>query len=514
MYRLALGGLATIVAPALLAAQTNHAPTADAVRKAALTITEADVKRRIFLIADDSMGGRDTPSPGLDKTANYIASEFKRFGLKPGGDNGSYLMRYPIARKQLLADRSTLSFTNGSENVNATFLRGAALLSGPTAGEIHGSVVMIGGPISADSIPADAVKGKVVVYVPGAAEQRLTRNGIRALQALGTAGATGVVMVVASDSLLTQYARSQAFPRTVVGITRGVPIVALLERGVVQQVPGAGEQFDQIRGAPGLTMVPMPDWNGTIRLRDTTLSEAWAPNTVGILEGSDPVLRNEYVVFSAHMDHVGTVGRPGASCRARGADSICNGADDDGSGTVGVVELAEAFSQPGARPRRSVIFLTVSGEEHGLWGSEHFANNPPVPIGQIVADLNADMIGRNWKDTIVAIGREHSDLGATLARVNAAHPELHMAAIDDRWPEERFYFRSDHYNFAVKGVPILFFFNGTHPDYHQPTDSPDKIDAEKESRIVRLLFYLGQEVANTTARPKWNPDSYKTDRDG
>jgi Zn-dependent M28 family amino/carboxypeptidase len=258
-----------------------------------------------------------------------------------------------------------------------------------------------------------------------------------------------------------------------------------------------------------MAVVPMPDWTGTIALRDTTLAETRAPNTVGILEGSDPVLRHEYVVFSAHMDHVGTAGQPGASCRPRGADSICNGADDDGSGTVGVIELAEAFSQPGARPRRSVIFLTVSGEEHGLWGSAHFAAHPPVPIDRIVADLNADMIGRNWKDTIVVIGKEHSDLGATLAKVNAAHPELRMAAIDDRWPEERFYSRSDHFNFAVKGVPILFFFNGVHDDYHQATDSPDKIDAEKESRVIRLMFYLGQEVANAPNRPRWNPESYR-----
>jgi len=506
MLRSALSSLATLVAPALIAAQSSQAPQPDALRRAAQTITEADVRRRIFLIADDSMGGRDTPSPGLDKTANYIASEFKRFGLRPGGDSGGYLMRYPIARKQLLANRSTLGFTNGSETVNATFEAGAALIAGPSSAEIQGSVVLMSGPLSPDSVPAGAVKGKVVVYVPRATEQRLSRNGIRALQQLGAAA---VVMVIASDTVLAQYARTQGFPRTVVGTSASIPIVGILERGVVQQVPGAGDQFDQLRASPGFVLAPMPDWSGAIRLRDTTLSQAYAPNTVGILEGSDPVLRKEYLVFSAHMDHIGTVGRPGASCRARGADSICNGADDDGSGTVGVLELAEAFSRPGARPRRSVIFLTVSGEEHGLWGSQHFASHPPVPIGQIVADLNADMIGRNWKDTIVAIGREHSDLGSTLARVNAAHPELHMAAIDDRWPEERFYTRSDHYNFAVKGVPILFFFNGTHDDYHRPSDSPDKIDAEKESRIVQLLFYLGQDVANRTQRPQWNPESYK-----
>ena len=131
-------------------------------------------------------------------------------------------------------------------------------------------------------------------------------------------------------------------------------------------------------------------------------SSASAPNTVGILEGSDPGLRKEFLVYSAHMDHIGIT--PGQ------ADSINNGADDDGSGTVGVMELAEAFSQ-GPRPKRSIIFLTVSGEEKGLWGSNYFTLHPPVPIGQIVADINIDMIGRNWPDTIVAIGKEHSDLG-------------------------------------------------------------------------------------------------------
>jgi hypothetical protein len=127
----------------------------------------------------------------------------------------------------------------------------------------------------------------------------------------------------------------------------------------------------------------------------------------------------------------------------------------------------------------------------------------------MVADINIDMIGRNWPDTIVAIGKEHSDLGTTLERVNRAHRELGMTAIDDRWPEERFYFRSDHYNFARRGIPILFFFNGVHEDYHEVTDSPDKINSEKEARILKLLFYLGREIGNAAKRPDWKPESYK-----
>jgi Zn-dependent M28 family amino/carboxypeptidase len=202
------------------------------------------------------------------------------------------------------------------------------------------------------------------------------------------------------------------------------------------------------------------------------------------------------------MDHVG-MGSPDAS-----GDSIFNGADDDASGTIAVVEIAEAMAALPSPPKRSMVFLLVSGEEKGLWGSEWFADNPTVPIEQLVANLNTDMVGRNWTDTIVAIGKEHSDLGATLNRVNGDHPELRMTAIDDIWPEERFYFRSDHYNFARKGVPILFFFNGTHDDYHGRDDEPDRVDAEKAARIARLVFYLGVDIGNALERPKWNPESY------
>jgi len=245
----------------------------------------------------------------------------------------------------------------------------------------------------------------------------------------------------------------------------------------------------------------LPKLAATLALKEVITSRQSAPNTVGMIEGSDPKLKQEYVLFSAHMDHIGiSAGQP---------DSINNGADDDASGTAAVIELATAFGRPDARPKRSMLFLTVSGEEKGLWGSRYFSEHPPVPIDHIVADINIDMVGRNWPDTIVAIGKEHSDLGATLNRVNAEHPELGMTAIDDRWPEERFYFRSDHYNFARKGVPILFFFNGVHPDYHRPSDSVDKINPEKEARIARLLFYLGDDIANAPERPKWKPESYK-----
>src|SRR5437867_4852928 len=208
------------------------------------------------------------------------------------------------------------------------------------------------------------------------------------------------------------------------------------------------------------------------------------------------------------MDHIGTPSA-GEGCTPRGADSICNGADDDGSGTVAVIELAEAFASARERPKRSLVFMTVSGEERGLWGSAYFADHPTVPLADVIADLNIDMVGRNSKDTVAVIGREHSNLGVTLDSVAAAHRELNIKPVGDLWPQEGLFFRSDHYNFAKKGVPILFFTTGLHPDYHQVTDSPEKISAEKETRFARLVFYLGQAVANTSQRPRWNPDSYK-----
>jgi hypothetical protein len=345
------------------------------------------------------------------------------------------------------------------------------------------------------------VTGKVVLYLPPAGTDPAALQQV--LRTLYLANPLALITLRDTDSAAFAAGIPLRPPeRTVVGTGSGRAVALQVRAGAVAGTlsRAAGEaSLDRDQGDP--VVRELPGLRVTVEMKDTVTSSLSAPNTVGILPGSDPKLKDEYLVYSAHMDHIGiTPGQP---------DSINNGADDDGSGTTGVMELAEAFSRPGARPKRSIIFLTVSGEEKGLWGSKYFSEHPPVPIGQIVADINIDMIGRNWPDTIVAIGKEHSDLGSTLNRVNAAHPELGMTAIDDRWPEERFYFRSDHYNFARKGVPILFFFNGVHEDYHEVTDSPDKINSDKEARILQLLFYLGQDIANAPKRPQWKPESYQ-----
>jgi len=490
---------------ALLLVMLTQSPTS--LQRAAQTISPDDIRRRINIIADDSMKGRDTPSPELDKTAAYIAGEYRRFGLKPGGDRGTFIQHYPINRVQILGD-SSVAFVHGGPG--ATLKYGTDFVFGDNmfaSGDYAGELVLVTGPLTAPTADTAQLAGKVVVL----AVPRL--RGANRERVLKWKPAAVVTLSTAPDSTWAGF---------VVRVTRpqprdpsrqvGGPILLTVRASSLQPLLAAlGADLGAAQSAGTFTIKPFAGALLHVHARILPADENVAPNVVGILEGSDPKLRHEYVVFSAHMDHIGVAGPRGSGqCQAKGADSICNGADDDGSGTVAVVGIAEAFAGMHPRPKRSIIFLNVSGEEKGLWGSEYFSNHPAVPITNIVADLNIDMIGRNWRDTIVAIGKEHSDLGATLNRVAAAHPELDMRPIDDIWPEQDFYRRSDHFNFARKGVPILFFFSGTHEDYHQVGDSPDKIDNEKESRVAQLVFYLGAEVANATQRPKWNPDSYRT----
>ncbi|MEX2583341.1 MAG: M28 family metallopeptidase [Gemmatimonadota bacterium] len=233
------------------------------------------------------------------------------------------------------------------------------------------------------------------------------------------------------------------------------------------------------------------------RSPNTVVEESFPPNVVALLRGSDPELRDEYVILSAHFDHVG-VGVP------VNGDSIYNGADDNASGTSALLEVAEAFSTLAERPRRSIVFLHVSGEEHGLLGSQYYSENPTVPIDRVVANINVDMISRNSPDSIVVIGKDYSTLGSTVDQVGQRHPELGLTVSDDLWPEERFFYRSDHFNFARLEIPALFFFSGVHEDYHRPSDTVEKIDAEKASRVARLIFYTAQEVANSPTVPQWD----------
>jgi hypothetical protein len=487
----------TLAAGPLAAQAAEPAAPADA----ASTITTSDVARRVGILAHDSMLGRDTPSRGLELTAQYVADQFRRFGLRPGGENGGWLQRYPITRRRLQLASSHVVLKIGGTSATAALDRSARLVTGDVPHEpVRGAAVLVGGTVTPEAVSGMKLQDKVVLYVHDYSKP-IPANAAQVARAIRLSRPKAIVAISNLDSGAFAARIPKAAPERFGMDLRlnSPPSVEVREAAVAPVLRAARVNLAEVRRSAGPVARALPGLTATVALKETVTDSLSAPNTIGILEGSDPALRDEYLVFSAHMDHIGVTPGP--------RDSINNGADDNASGTAGVIELAEAFSRPGARPGRSVVFLTVSGEEKGLWGSRYFSEHPTVPLDQIVADINLDMLGRNWADTIVAIGKEHSDLGATLERVNAAHPELRMVAIDDRWPEERFYFRSDHYNFARKGVPALFFFNGVHPDYHRVTDSPDKIDSEKESRILKLLYYLGQEIGNAPQRPAWDPDS-------
>ena len=244
------------------------------------------------------------------------------------------------------------------------------------------------------------------------------------------------------------------------------------------------------------------------------VDSAMTQNVVGIIEGLDYYLRKEYVAVGAHYDHIGM--RPNAE-----GDRIFNGADDDGSGTVATMAIAEAIAKGKQRPKRSIIFVWHAGEEKGLWGSEFFTKFPPVPINQIVAQLNIDMIGRSKKDGddkpenrnltgpnelyIVGSKMMSDDLGILSEEVNNSFLKLNFNyKYDDPDDPERFFYRSDHYNYALNGVPIIFYFSGTHEDYHGPEDHVDKIDFEKMEKVTRTIFATLWKLVNAPERPKVN----------
>jgi len=326
-------------------------------------------------------------------------------------------------------------------------------------------------------------------------------------------------------------------PASVPTITAGVALTNALFQG--EKLSGA-QVFD---GGTAATKLESFDLNAEKKLSvhvDVTSLKGWTENVIGILEGSDPVLKNEYVVISGHLDHNG-ISAPNAE-----GDTVFNGADDDASGSAAIMAVARAYAQgaaKGIRPKRSMIFLWVAGEEKGLWGSQYFNQFPPVDISKIVADLNMDMIGRSKKagytdpasyklvepGEVFVVGPNISsdELGKIVDGVAANYGKLKLnhfydttapdATHDNLGPQpngQRIFYRSDHYNFAKSGIPIVFYTTGLHEDYHRLTDSPDKLDYKWMQTITKNVAAVGWTLANSATRPKLNaklPDQLLND---
>jgi Zn-dependent M28 family amino/carboxypeptidase len=471
--------------------------------QAAATITPADVYARIEFLASDQMRGRNTPSPELELAAAYLVSQYRLMGFQPGGEGGTFYQWWPYPQRQLNASEASFDIAGTSGSTRLQLGRDF-FSAGGTAQPIRSAGLVYAGR-GADEVFAEGTLRDriVVVAIPGGPSRnwRLERNRLR--NGAQRAGATAVVYVLdapwTADSI-ARYAQTAQNPTRTLGGEVAYPQFFVGQDAARRMFAAAGLSFDeQWRAGEGMTRpVSLAGITASAGLPQRTLDAGRAPNVIAILPGSDPALRDEYVVLSAHMDHVG-VGTP------VDGDSIYNGADDDASGTTGLLEVAEAMARLGVRPRRSIVFLHVSGEEKGLIGSEWYSDHPTVPLAQMVANVNVDMIARNAADSVVVIGKDYSTLGDLANRLDEAHPELNLTLSDDIWPEERFFFRSDHFNFARKEVPSIFFFSGVHEDYHRPSDEVEKIDADKAARISRMVLYLVHAIANDPQRPRWDP---------
>lgn len=482
------------------------APASDAVLQAVQGITPEDVHRRVAFLASDEMRGRDTPSPELERAAEYLAEEHRKFGLQPAGEDG-YFQRYPLRATAL--DTTTVHFGHilADNSGNEMLKYGEEFLVlpggvGEGVGMSHANIVYVG-RLPEAGLPTGEYRGTIpIVSVPGVLGRDWQGEVYRARVAAREAGATAVGVVVSEEFPEELFGRIAASTWSARNGFVGEPDTAQIP--IFMFTPAAFEAIAQREG------VDLQSASGPVRFervtshfsgRSAIVEESFPPNVVALLPGSDPQLRDEYIILSAHFDHVG-VGQP------VNGDSIYNGADDNASGTVGLLEVAEALASlpESERPRRSVAFLHVSGEELGLLGSEWYADNPTLPIEQTVANINLDMIGRNHPDSIVVIGKDYSSLGAVADAVQKRHPEVGLVLADDIWPEERFFFRSDHFHFARKEVPALFFFSGVHEDYHQPSDELEKIDTGKVARIAQMIFHLVREIADDPQRPQWDPE--------
>lgn len=492
------------------------AQSAQELQKAAEGITAEVIHQRIGVIAHDSMGGRNTPSPGLEKTAAYLAGLYQKWGMKPAGENGTWYQRYPMVKKRINQSSAELHVTENGVVSRYPMGEFAYAYGGGSTAPITGTATLLGGAITPADVQEMDFAGQIVLLVMDAGKMV---DGNRMIQAL--ARMRPAALIILRNDPPEAFARgrtAQTSPRfrlEKAGATTLPTIVALHDQLFANDPMAAGRpDFAAIRSSATPVIMPFPpEVSVRITAEEEVVERVMVPNVVGMIEGSDPVLKQEYLIYSAHMDHVGTVGDGVGGCSHRGdddrTDMICNGADDDASGTTGIAAIGEAFARLPTKPKRSIIILNVSGEEKGLLGSEWYSDHPTVPLDKIVADINLDMIGRNNPDSIVVIGQQHSNLGATLAAVNARHPELRMTTSEDLWPEQRFYERSDHFNFARYGVPVLFFFNGVHDQYHRVADHVDLIDTDKLSRVAQIAFYFGAEVANTVERPTWDPAAYE-----
>jgi peptidase M28-like protein len=459
-------------------------------------IDEADLRTWLAFLASDELEGRETGERGYDVASRFCATVFERAGLQPAGDDRSFFQSFEILRREVDAEASGLEVKDAS-GVERFSLGGNLAKSTSDDIDWSGRWAFVGfgeepekdAAVKFGGIP---IKDRVVLVLP--------RPGKKERESRGTFnnGATRIV-VISEDRVKSRIGLdSQDLPTFITPYPRrGTP------RDQPQVVYITNRLADRLLRSRGLTVAsllekkeapPFLELDGleariTIKHRELKLR---GRNVVGILPGSDPGLREEAVAIGAHLDHVGHHG-----------GEIFRGADDDGSGSTGILALTKAFAASPRRPARSVLFLLFAAEEKGLWGSKYYVDHPTIPLKKLIAELQMDMIGRN--EDVPSKKERPEDNTNTVYLVGSerqSHDLLQIVLHSNRYVGLRFkydredvYGSSDQYNFGERGVPIAFFFTGFHPDYHRPTDTPDKINYPKMARILRMVYASAWDLA-------------------
>jgi len=499
---LALAACARGATTSAAASSSGVAPAADDVNPPALAaIAESDVRRDLFALADDKFRGREAGTLDELRASAWVADRAREAGLEPAGDDGTYFQFWPMRRVRV-SSQSRIAV--GGQPLA---LGSEALVTAPVEAALDLPLVFVGEGREADLAKAGDVRGKAVAAVisapanPPAANVSLRswRYALGAIrersQFLLQRGAAAVVLV--SDSTA-----DDAWGFAGAGLSRGRYNVDTTGADVVPSQPPViwvhRAALDRVRA---------PNQRLTLALRAESFVYP-SVNVVARVPGTDPALRDQYVLYSGHQDHDG-VRFP------IDGDSIWNGADDNASVSVGLLAIGRAIKQ---RPtRRSSLFVWHGAEERGLLGSRWFVSHPTVPREAIVAVLNADMIGRNNPDSAAILGVQPPHLNsAALARAALdANARVTKFALDTTWDRpthpEGWYFRSDHLPYARAGIPSLMFTTLLHPDYHTPRDEASRIDVAKLTRMARWMYGTGWEVGNATERPSLEP-GFKLER--
>jgi hypothetical protein len=516
----------TLLSPASSARQSAApAPALTAAERRISTLVKSDTIRAVTtVLASKEMQGRGTAQPGGEKAARYLAERMARLGLAPRGDGGTYLQAIKFKTEQVLPETS---FKAGETTLK---FKDDFVIAPPfpeEQKEVTAEMVFIGyGVVSAelkrDDLAGIDVKDKIVIVLGGkprnveeAAWAKLANPQGRFGSLIGR-GVAGVIFTNQKYETVSKYLsrRQVALAGGPVMPFKVPPILIASDGGAEKLFAGTGTSLAQAKekAEGGESASQSLNKRATLSVR-VKREESTSSNVVGVLEGADPSLKQQAVVYSAHYDAYGM-----------DADgTIYPGAADDALGCGAVMAIAEAFTKSPARPRRSIIFLMVTGEEYGLLGAEHWVKHPTWPVEKIAANINYDGIGTEvWGPVklVIGYGREHSELGAALERVVAG---MGNTLVDDPFPEEKAFYRSDHYAFVKKGVPALMLLGAPagdmaqfkarakkwlEVDYHDTTDTVREDwnwDGMRSMAVTGMI--LGMRIANQEAMPAWLPAS-------